>query len=61
MEIKPVAERTNWPLIAAFIVWLIGIAAMGFSSTLYFTLTFAAIALFLCQIALNVRVRRAKA
>jgi hypothetical protein len=60
MELKPIAERTNLPLIAAFIVWVLAILMLAYSSTAYFMLTAAAIALFLCQLAFNVRLRRAK-
>ncbi|MDQ3023299.1 MAG: hypothetical protein M3R04_02760 [bacterium] len=61
MEGKPIAERTNWPIIAGFIVWVLAIFAMGFSNSAYFALSAAAFALFLCQLALNVRLQRAKA
>jgi hypothetical protein len=57
MQLKPIAERTNLPIIAAFIVWLVAIAAMGLSQTAYFALTGVAIALLLCQIGFNVRMR----
>lgn len=57
MQIKPIAERTNLPLIAAFIVWVLAIFAMAFSHAAYMMLTGVAIALFLCQLAFNVRLR----
>lgn len=60
MQLKPVAERTNWPIIAGFVVWLIAIAAMGLSQTAYFVLSAAAIALFSCQLLLNLKPHRAK-
>ena len=59
MEIKPIADRTNAPLIAAFVVWVLAILMMSFSRPAYFMLTAAAIALFACQVLMNVRVRRA--
>jgi hypothetical protein len=59
MQFKPIAERTNWPIISGFIAWGLAIFALGFSNTAYFALSGAAIALFICQVALNVRVRRA--
>jgi len=58
MQLKPIAERTNLPLIAAFVVWVVAIFVMGFSSTAYFVLTTVAIALFACRLAFNVQVRR---
>jgi len=58
MQLKPVAERTNLPIIAGFIVWVLAILTLGFSSAAYFTLTAAAIGLMLCQVGLNVRLRR---
>ena len=46
--------------IATVVIYILlaAIFAMGFSQTAYFTLTSAAIGLFLCQVLLNVRLRR---
>ena len=58
MKLKPVSERVMWPFLVGLGVWILAIFAIGFSQTAYFTLTIAAIGLFLCQVLLNVRLRR---
>jgi hypothetical protein len=55
MQIKPRAERTNWPLVAGLIMNFAGALAIPYSTTFSICLFGATIALYLCQIAFNVR------